>query len=129
MTTMVYNIPRWHRRPADRRCFERSSTQNHNNKFTKKPKKMSESYKLQHPGSCTGMFWREDPRKDVKKEKQVGADDWPRNGSILTGKTHKVDGEDWLEVNSWKQANSETKIDSKGTWMPFQQGGLLLHKL
>jgi hypothetical protein len=75
------------------------------------------------------MFWREDPRPGTDKKKQQGADDWPRNGSILTGTKHTLDGVEWLEVSQWQQANSSAKVASVGTWMPFQQGGLLLHKL
>ena len=49
-----------------------------------------ESYKLQHPGSCSGMFWRDDPRKGVKKTTQIGGNDWPRNGAILNGQVHEL---------------------------------------
>eukprot|EP00957_Ditylum_brightwellii_P028486 2150811-Ditylum_brightwellii.AAC.1 len=42
-----------------------------------------ESYKLRHPGTCSGMFWRKDPRPDASSRKQKGGEDWPRNGSIL----------------------------------------------
>lgn len=37
---------------------------------------------------------------------------------------------DWLEVFEWKQDGSSTwEKDCTGIWMPFEQGGLLLHKL
>eukprot|EP00047_Mylnosiga_fluctuans_P017151 m.59201 g.59201 ORF g.59201 m.59201 type:complete len:94 (-) comp6947_c0_seq2:86-367(-) len=90
---------------------------------------MSQTYKLQHPGTCTGMFWRADPRGSGGK--QVGGDDWPRNGSFLTGVKHTLpgtkEGPEWLEVSEWTPAGSTTKITAHGLWMPFNQGGLLLH--
>eukprot|EP01134_Creolimax_fragrantissima_P007749 CFRG7749T1 len=39
-------------------------------------------FKLLHPGSCTGMFWRPNPQNS--KEEKIGGDDWPRNGSLVT---------------------------------------------
>ncbi|DAZ97608.1 TPA: hypothetical protein N0F65_002227 [Lagenidium giganteum] len=84
------------------------------------------TYKLQHPGTCTGMFWREDPRP--QGEKVISGGNWPRNGAILIGQEHDVGGAKYLEVTSWKQAGSDELIsDCKGLWMPFDQGGLLLH--
>mmetsp|Transcript_2091 Transcript_2091/g.4893 ORF Transcript_2091/g.4893 Transcript_2091/m.4893 type:complete len:91 (+) Transcript_2091:79-351(+) len=90
---------------------------------------MSQSYRLQHPGSCTGMFWRADPRPGAEQE-QRGNAEWPRNGSILEGIEEQLGGETWLQVTRWKQANKEAWVeDCAGLWMPFHQGGLLLHKL
>eukprot|EP01115_Flamella_aegyptia_P014115 TRINITY_DN784_c0_g1_i3.p1 TRINITY_DN784_c0_g1~~TRINITY_DN784_c0_g1_i3.p1 ORF type:complete len:93 (-),score=27.73 TRINITY_DN784_c0_g1_i3:174-452(-) len=90
---------------------------------------MSETFVLQHPGSCSGMFWRKDPRGVDSIQK--GGNDWPRNKSLLEGHTHKnlSDDMDWLEVTRWKQAGSEEWVeDCQNLFMPFEQGGLLLHK-
>ncbi|KAJ0390399.1 hypothetical protein P43SY_011918 [Pythium insidiosum] len=89
---------------------------------------MARAYKLQHPGSCSGMFWRQDPRPNAVKGKQVGGAEWPRNGSILIGEEHDVGGVKYLEVASWKQAGGGSFIEGcQGLWMLFDQGGLLLH--
>jgi hypothetical protein len=90
---------------------------------------MLRSFVLRHPGTCTGMFWR--PNPDNAKEKQVGGTDWPRNGAVLTGLVHslKKDNMDWLQVTSWKQSGSEDVVKAEGLWMPFEQGGLLLHEI
>ena len=88
-----------------------------------------ETYKLQHPGGCSGMFWRGDPRPNATKGKQVGNAQWPRNGSLLKGTVHELPDMKWLEVDSWKQANSNDWVtDCQGLWMQFDQGGLLLFK-
>ena len=88
-----------------------------------------ETYKLQHPGTCSGMFWRGDPRPNAVKVKQIGNDSWPRNGSLLKGTVHELPDMKWLEVTSWKQVNSDKWIDNcQGIWMQFDQGGLLLFK-
>ena len=76
------------------------------------------------------MFWRDDPRKDVTRVPQVGGNDWPRNGAILNGQVHQLPNMKHLQVDSWKQAKSkEWIINCQGLWMPFEQGGLLLHKV
>ena len=89
-------------------------------------------YELRHPGSCTGMFWRANP---FKPESQEGNEDWPRNGSILKGYPRgATEGAPasppaWLEVVEWQQAGSKSSIrPCRGLWMPFHQGGLLLHE-
>eukprot|EP00607_Mallomonas_marina_P009828 CAMPEP_0182418778 /NCGR_PEP_ID=MMETSP1167-20130531/3158_1 /TAXON_ID=2988 /ORGANISM="Mallomonas Sp, Strain CCMP3275" /LENGTH=126 /DNA_ID=CAMNT_0024593165 /DNA_START=129 /DNA_END=509 /DNA_ORIENTATION=+ len=88
----------------------------------------TETYKLQHPGTCTGMFWRGDPRGGNTPQK--GNASWPRNGSVLKGKVYDMPGMKWLEVESWKQAGSSTWVtDCKGIWMQFDQGGPVLHKV
>lgn len=88
-----------------------------------------EIYELKHPGSCTGMFWRKDPRKEVEAVEQKGNADWPKNGSLLEGVVHEFDTKKWLCVSRWKQAKSSSWInDCQGLWMPFDQGGTLLHK-
>lgn len=82
------------------------------------------AFKLQHPGTCTGMFWRGDPRSSGS----APSGEWPRNGSILHGHVHKdVGGDDWLQVTEWSQAGKTSLSKAPGAWMPFHQGGLLLH--
>mmetsp|Transcript_23306 Transcript_23306/g.65454 ORF Transcript_23306/g.65454 Transcript_23306/m.65454 type:complete len:91 (-) Transcript_23306:96-368(-) len=89
---------------------------------------VEEVYKLQHPGSCTGMFWRNHPGNVA--ESKSGGDDWPRNGSLLRGTVHEEFGDmKWLSVSSWKQSGASEWIESSGLWMPFEQGGPLLHKV
>jgi hypothetical protein len=82
---------------------------------------MSETFMLKHPGSCTGMYWRGNPdNKD--KGKQVGGDDWPRNGSLLRGTVHSRSDMKWLEVTAWRPANKSEWIEGcQGLWMPFEQ--------
>eukprot|EP00293_Proteomonas_sulcata_P020480 CAMPEP_0184296976 /NCGR_PEP_ID=MMETSP1049-20130417/7921_1 /TAXON_ID=77928 /ORGANISM="Proteomonas sulcata, Strain CCMP704" /LENGTH=48 /DNA_ID= /DNA_START= /DNA_END= /DNA_ORIENTATION= len=40
-----------------------------------------QTYTLKHPGSCSGMFWRDDPRPDAKRV-SGGKPDWPKNGAV-----------------------------------------------
>mmetsp|Transcript_33791 Transcript_33791/g.52867 ORF Transcript_33791/g.52867 Transcript_33791/m.52867 type:complete len:91 (-) Transcript_33791:62-334(-) len=89
---------------------------------------MAETYELKHPGSCTGMFWRGHPKGD--SEKKSGGDDWPRNGSLLVGQVHtEFETMKWLQVTKWQQAGTNSWTENcSGLWMPFEQGGLLLHK-
>jgi hypothetical protein len=90
------------------------------------------TFVLRHPGHCTGMFWRRNPKPTAAaSEDQVGGGDWPRNGSVLKGIVHSklADGMDWLEVSAWTQAGSKKEVTGcGGLWMPFEQGGLLLHE-
>ncbi|KNC77394.1 hypothetical protein SARC_10145 [Sphaeroforma arctica JP610] len=84
-------------------------------------------YVMKHPGHCTGMFWRPNPQDS--KQKQIGGDDWPRNQSRLIGTKQTLGGQDWLEVTSWVQAGKQQwSVGCEGLWMPFEQGGLLLHE-
>ena len=86
------------------------------------------TFTLQHPGSCTGMFWRKDPRPVNDNVAQKGNAEWPKNGAVLQGKVHDVSGVKWLDVSSWKQAKSEHWIPNcTGLWMEFEQGGKVLH--
>ena len=41
-------------------------------------------YRVQHPGTCSGMFWRDDPRPGAAS-KASSKPDWPRNGALLKG--------------------------------------------
>ena len=91
------------------------------------------TYELKHPGGCTGMFWRSNP---FNSEVQEGNADWPRNGSILRGYPHgkaeiaPASPPVWLQVVEWQQAGSMHRIrPCRGLWMPFHQGGLLLHEI
>ena len=79
------------------------------------------------------MFWRQDPRDATVTQK--GGDQWPRNGSVLKGTRHEklANDMDWLEVSEWKQASGAPGADQwvkecTGLFMPFEQGGPLLHK-
>jgi hypothetical protein len=75
------------------------------------------------------MFWRADPRGSSAP--QSGGGDWPRNGSILKGIVHAKlqGGMDWLEVSEWQQAGASKPVTGcRGLFMPFEQGGLLLHE-
>ena len=61
-------------------------------------------FKLQHQGTCTGMFWRRDPRKG--KSTYGDNPDWPRNGAILKGVVHEFpeyyeESLQWLEVSEY----------------------------
>ncbi len=40
-------------------------------------------------GSCTGIFWRGDPFTGKDPANKA---DWPLNGALLRGKTHKAKG-------------------------------------
>jgi hypothetical protein len=85
------------------------------------------TYRLQHPGTCTGMFWRNDPRGAGS---QSGGKDWPRNGSLLRGTAFEHDGERWLAVAAWQQVGAgDWTEDCANLFMPFEQGGTLLHKV
>lgn len=82
--------------------------------------------RMQHPGSCTGMFWRGNPNTGARAPTD---DNWPRNGALLKGTRHEVNGEPWFEVFEIKNAGRvEFEPVPKGTWMLFDQGGTLLHK-
>lgn len=51
-----------------------------------------------------------------------------RNGSVLVGEEHDVDGTKYFCVSAWRQAKAAAfTTDCQGLWMPFEQGGLLLH--
>lgn len=72
--------------------------------------------KKRRPG-CTGMFWRADPRGGGGG----GSHNWPRDGAILRGIVHDIDGAKWLEASAVKQKGSEEWADTKsGSWLPFE---------
>lgn len=76
------------------------------------------------------MFWRDDPRPDPVA--QLGRrPDWPRNGALLRGVVHTVEGAregpQYLEVTEYCQAGDTKFVETPGCWMCFDQGGRLLH--
>jgi len=78
------------------------------------------------PG-CTGMFWRADPRPG--RDKTTGAANWPRDGAMLKGIVHEVEGAKWLECKEVKQkAKKEWETCSPGSWMPFEYAQYFLEK-
>ena len=89
-------------------------------------------FKLQHPGTCTGMHWRSAPAGLTHR--LAGAQpDWPRNGAVLRGIVHELakaeeGNTQWLEVIEYSPTGEmDAFIPAPGCWMPFTQGGLLLH--
>ena len=82
--------------------------------------------KLQHPGTCTGMFWRGDPFSNASAPTN---DNWPRNGALLRGfGPFPTPKGNFFKVTSFQQAGtSGFQPVPEGTWMPYEQGGLLLH--
>ena len=88
------------------------------------------TFKMRHPGTCTGMYWRRDPRQG--KNTFSGPPDWPRNQALLKGVVHEFQEKPegsvfWLEVSEYCQAGSTQWEKTPGAWMQFDQGGLLLH--
>ena len=80
--------------------------------------------KLQHPGTCTGMYWRGDP---VTKASPPTNDNWPKNGALLKGAGPiVVGGEKYFKVFEIQQAGTaEFKKVPEGTYMLYEQGGKL----
>jgi hypothetical protein len=103
---------------------------NSNNRGTKKHLNIRSSnevrtYRLQHPGSCSGMFWRGNPETGSAPPSN---DNWPRNGSLLKGVPITVKGEEYLKVSSFQQAGSSEFVSvEEGTYMLFYQEGPVLH--
>ena len=91
------------------------------------------SYKLKANGFCTGMFWRDAPAGRTHRLSSGDKPDWPRNGTILRGYVHDVspnkveDNDLWLEVMEMQSPIGGKAIDTPNCWMPFEQGGLILH--
>jgi hypothetical protein len=83
--------------------------------------------RLQHPGTCSGMYWRGDPFTGAAAPNNSN---WPKNGAILKGTgPHSAKGEDHFKVSEFQQAGTVGFVAvPEGTWMPYNQGGLLLHK-
>lgn len=61
------------------------------------------------------MFWRADPRGKTR----APSDNWPRDGALLKGEVHEVDGEKWLECTGIKQLGAEWATAPDGAFMPF----------
>lgn len=72
------------------------------------------------------MFWRGDPFTNLSPPTN---DNWPRNGALLRGfGPYQVKGENYFKVTAIQQANTQGfKPVPEGTWMLYNQGGLLLH--
>ena len=94
-----------------------------------------ESFTLNHPGSCSGMFWRDAPPNTGLAHSLSGTKpDWPRNGAVLQGHVHKLDAPvggnyRWLEVTGVKPGGHEAAFAATpNCWMPFEQNGLVLHR-
>ena len=64
------------------------------------------------------MYWRKDPKVGGTVS---GPPDWPRNGAILKGVEHEVQGARWLEVQEFKSSGSAPFVKTPGCWMPFDQ--------
>uniref|UniRef100_A0A7S1QIA0 Uncharacterized protein n=1 Tax=Neobodo designis TaxID=312471 RepID=A0A7S1QIA0_NEODS len=91
-----------------------------------------QSFRLQHPGSCTGMFWRRAPPGLQHREAGGAQPDWPRNGAVLTGFVHHLpqphEGDtQWLEVVEYLPPGAGKPAPTPDCWMQFHQGGQLLH--
>mmetsp|Transcript_8097 Transcript_8097/g.13467 ORF Transcript_8097/g.13467 Transcript_8097/m.13467 type:complete len:96 (+) Transcript_8097:49-336(+) len=81
---------------------------------------------LQHPGSCSGMFWRGDPESGKAPPTN---DNWPRNGAILQGTgPHRFGNENFMKVTAIQQAGKKGFLPvAEGTYMLYDQGGPVLH--
>ena len=64
------------------------------------------------------MYWRKDPKVGGTFS---GPPDWPRNGAILKGVEHQIQGQRWLEVQEYKPDSSAPFVKAAGCWMPFEQ--------
>ena len=79
------------------------------------------------------MFWRQDPSGKSPKTSNLPA--WPRNGAVLRGVVVEFAFKPencvkWLQVNQYTQAGTSSVVDlPAGVFMPFEQGGLLLHEV
>jgi len=94
--------------------------------------KVLKTFRMQHAGTCTGMYWRGDPRLGRKTWGEPP--EWPRNGAVLRGTVHSFDSkpedsELWLEVADYKQAGSDVWVPTPNCWMQFDQHGPLLHEI
>jgi hypothetical protein len=110
------------------------------------------AFRLKHPGTCTGMYWRPHPPGAPEHRipgSRAQRPPWPRNGSILIGEMHQLDrpiegNHLWLEVVAYRPAPSVSDVRraggspraasaeiafvvTPGCWMPFEQGGPLLY--
>lgn len=87
------------------------------------------TFKMRHPGHCSGMYWRNEPKKGGSFSSPP---DWPKNGALLKGTVHEVPARPenslfWLEVKEYMQAGSSSWTKTPNCWMQFEQGGFLLH--
>ena len=95
-------------------------------------KSLMSIFRMQHPGDCSGMYWRHDPRNN-NHSTFAGPPEWPRNGSLLRGIVIEIPSAPqgslkWLQVFEDQQAHSKEWIPTPKCWMQFEQHGLLLHE-
>ena len=74
------------------------------------------------------MFWRGDPNTGSAAPSNPA---WPRNGAILKGLgPYEIKGEQWMKVIEYQQAGTTGFVPvPEGTYMVYDQGGLLLHNV
>eukprot|EP00511_Aplanochytrium_stocchinoi_P008253 CAMPEP_0204854178 /NCGR_PEP_ID=MMETSP1347-20130617/14783_1 /ASSEMBLY_ACC=CAM_ASM_000690 /TAXON_ID=215587 /ORGANISM="Aplanochytrium stocchinoi, Strain GSBS06" /LENGTH=114 /DNA_ID=CAMNT_0051999619 /DNA_START=25 /DNA_END=369 /DNA_ORIENTATION=- len=81
-----------------------------------------------YPSACTGLFWRPDPRptRPLFSNGHFDMENWPRNGALLRGIVHEVNGKKWLKCVEVKQRRllRRTTWDSASgaSWLPFEYG-------
>lgn len=112
--------------------------QKYSHKYTSESLVMSTNeqmkvFRMKHPGTCSGMFWRADPRGNAVQKAlgSLGKPDWPRNGALLKGITFEVPSKPegslkWLEVVEFKQNGSNEWVSTPNCFMQFEQNGTLL---
>jgi len=88
-------------------------------------------FKMKHPGGCSGMFWRSDPRGGAGSSSTGSKPDWPRNGALLKGRVLEIPSKPegslkWLEVTEYVPAGGKNWVKTPGCFMQFDQGGTLL---
>ena len=90
-------------------------------------------FRMQHAGTCTGMYWRRNPTKG--KSTFGDNPEWPRNGALLKGIVHEFpekpeDSLLWLEVKAYQQEGKQDWVNTpEDCWMQFDQHGPLLHEV
>ena len=76
------------------------------------------------------MFWRRRGPAGAAHRLAAtrGKPNWPRNGAVLRGFSHGLGQDSWLEVMEYSaQGPDGPWQETPNCWMPFYQGGLLLH--
>ena len=80
-------------------------------------------------GGCSGVYWRGDPYTGASPPDNS---DWPRNGALLRGILHEVNGKEHLQVSAQvPKGGSAWQPVADGKWMPSNggasNGGQWLH--